>query len=607
MPLGNAINTISYNGHTFDERTETVGVNARYKYDQSGRTIAYTVYAITLQTIIGGDVTKTTSDVAMLAVRNKLSVPGRPFRYQNTGFGDLTVNVSDTSKDVVWGPKPQELSCKPFGVNAWEIVWKVEVAIPQCANAAFTAALMEFNYRLAIDQDRQGFTTRTYRGYYIIPQTRRSNSTETSSRVLVDSADNYWEKVIPELPENFRREVKDRELDETKCRCDFTVVDTEMGPNILPAGVTDCRASHSIESANRGLSQWIGTISADYEVAIDYPLEQVYRNFVLLCKQRFDNARANFKPFDNVPKANAVPDATKGADGFIIPTKFSFTEPDIFGRPLARFSLQYMMVQKFTNVLRASSVWMPVGNSWSVWKTSLEKMALHPRGNAKMKYDPKDDVVIDLCLDRGGVVIGTQQEEPRTRRDLRTTDFADDCPSPADSWIFYDIQLQSESNDPVFVHKPLPTFRLQTTYQFTGTVQNGKTIEVTTPIIDVPSDIVQRVTSNSDVVYVTGAALRACYNIDPPVLQSIGGKPAVFANRGDEKEYYQTGILGNYGYPIIWAKWRHRYIIPSKRNIINLTSLRPLSTPSMRVERLSGTRRDQEVQMGTNDTDRLRR
>lgn len=590
--FGGAIATIAYNGFTFDERTQTENLSARYKYDTAQRTITATIYALTLRTIIGAQ-QGITSDALMLDARRRLSVPGKPFRYQNTGFGDLTVNVSNTSKDVLWGPRPQELSCKPIGGTcSWELVWKVEVAIPECSRAAVDLALMEFNYRLAIDQDRQGFTTRTYHGYYIIPQTRKFGDVRT----LSDSADAYWESILPELPENFKRELKNRELDESKCRCDFTVVDTEMGPNILPVGITDCRASHTLESGNRGFFQWIGTISADYEIARDYPEEKVYKHFVNLCQQRINNSRANFKAIPGAAQSNSVADAQKQKEGFILLTKLSMAEPEIYGRPLARFSLQYLMYQSFTNILKASSLWLPVGNSWSQWKTSLSNSALHPRGNAKMSFNPNDDVIIDLCLDRNAVAVGTVQQTKQNRR--LTNDFGDDkCPKPEDSWIWYDVRLEAESADGVMVHKPLPLFTTQTTYVAVGLVQSGYIQEVQRIVAGTPDDIIQLRTSNSDAVYVVGSALRACYNIDPPILQTIGGRTAVRANRDDEQEYCRTGNLGTYGVPIIWAQWRHRYIIPSRRNIVNLRSVPTVSTPTMRNDGNTTMRPETEVQM----------
>lgn len=547
MAFGGAL-PVSYNGYSFSDRMETLGISAKPHYDQSGRTVSHIVYSVTLRDIITGSLS--TCDTELLNIRRRLLKPGQAFAYGSTGFGGLSINVTNASKDVMWGPKPQELSYKSLGVKSAEIVWKVDVAIPECSSAVYAGAFMEFNYRLAFDIDKAGYTTRTYRGYYVVAMTRQLNG----SRALNDSADAYWENVIPAIPQGFQRTVQSRELDESKSRMEFIVIDTEMGYNILPVGVVNCNASHNLESAARGLASWVGVISAEYECARDFPAERCFEHFTALVKQRTDYSNRKsiaFKDGDG-----------QQTKGFILPTKFSFREPSIYGRPLASFSLQYMFAQPVTNIIQSAGVWLPTAaNDWNTWKASLGNSALHPRGNAKLNFKPTDDLIIDLCLSRSSVLIGTPSQLVSTRQNKLLRSVAGPCPSLADSWIAYNISFEAESTDHVLVHKPLPTVSAGQA-QFAAMFPNSGIAQQLASMAKVPSDIVQRRTTNQDVIYVVGWALRACYDIPAPALKSIQGRPAIVANR-QGKEYFKTGILGDYGHTLIWAKWRQRYILPT--------------------------------------------
>lgn len=550
---------ISYNGIVFDERTETVGISARPHYDAAGRTVTYVVHSITLKTIV--TTSSTTLDSAMATIRQKLLVPGRPFIYSAAGYGSMVINVTSAATDVVWGPRPQELSYKPIGVKAAEIIWRVEVAIPECANARTSGAIMEFNYTLGIDQDRAGFTTRTYQGYVTIPMTRNLSG----DRRLTDSADSYWEGVLPALPSGFRRESKNRTLDESKSKMTFTVVDVEMGPNILPVGVVECKASHSIETTGAGLTQWVGTINAEYEIARDFSPPKCYEHFIKLVRQRLAESNRLRIPIDDGGTFTGRRDR-----GAIIPVGFSMEEPDIYGRPAAKFSLRYTMTQPFRNILKSSSLWMPVDNDWNTWRASLSNSALNPRGNARMTFNPRDDAILDLCVGARSATMATVSNVPGGVRTLVGEDLKDECPKQEDSWLVYDIWLEVESEDKTMIHKPLADEA-----STGGGSGSGYSAEV-----KAPPDIIQRRTSNSDVVYICGRALRACYDIVPPRLQTIGNRDAELANRAGQ-EYFRTWVAGKYGHAVIGASWRQRYILKAERNQVALSSqsVRATGTP----------------------------
>lgn len=583
--FGGMTATISYNGYVFDERTETIGISARPKYDAAGRTVSFVVHTITLRTII--TTPNQTLDQGMAAIRRLLLAPGKAFRYVAAGYGAMAINVTDVAKDVVWGPKPQELSYKPIGVRAAEIVWRVEVAIPECSNAVTSRAIMEFNYTLAIEIDRAGFTSRTYQGYYVIAMTRQLNGT----RQLNDSADAYWEDVLPVVPSGFRRNVQQRTLDETKARMTFTVTDEEMGPNILPPGIVDCKASHSLETSATGMTQWVGVIRADYEIARDYSPAKTYEHFIKLVRQRLaETNRLRERIETPTSSHNIMSTATKG---YLVPLGFAMEEPDIYGRPMARYSMRYMLTQPFRAILKASSLWLPVDNDWKTWKASLANSALAPRGNAGMKFRPQDDAVIDLCVGATEVALKTQEDVPNAIRTLIGEDLDQACPSANDSWLAYELSFEAESEDRVMVHKVLPVG--DSTASVSGSVASGYS-----QVVDAPPDIVQRTASNADVIYVVGRAVRACYDIVQPRLRYFGDREAVLANRPGI-EYFKTEVSGKFGHTVITARWRQRYILKAKQRQVSLSSVgvRAMGTPVAPREAKQTAWTTQEVRLRT--------
>lgn len=563
MPaFGGMTATIAYNGFSFNERTQTIGMSARPHYDAAGRTVSYVVHSVTLRTIINTD--SANLDTTMLAIRRLLLVPGRPFYYVSAGYGAMAINVTNIATDVAWGPKPQELSYRPLGVKAAELVWRCEVAIPECSNARTSGAIMEFNYSVSIDQDRAGYTTRTCQGYVAIPMTRPLDG----GRRLRETADDYWEGILPDIPPGFRRDVKNRVLDETKARLTFQVVDSEVGPNYLPVGVVDCKASHTLETSGAGLVQWNGTITADYEIARNYSPPKAYEHFILLVRDRLRESNRLLAPIDNA--APGAVNIRPGRKGVIIPVGFSMTEPDIYGRPAARFSLRYLMTQPFKNILKASALWKPVDNDWNIWKASLRDSAFNPRGNVGMRFNAADDAIIDLCLNANSATMRTESAFPNDVRTLVGQDLNDDCPRLEDSWIEYEIWLETESTDAVMIHKPLADGP-----PGTGSAGSGYSGDVSAP-----ADILQRRTTNTDYVFLCGRALRACYDIVQPRLTKVGNRLTELANR-EGQEYFRTWVVGRYGHTLIGAAWRQRYLVKREAGqaALSSTSVRAVGTP----------------------------
>lgn len=565
MSIGGSPGTFFYNGVTFSERMKIESCSARPVPDGSGRTTKMVIHSITVRDIINV-ATSTTTDTTMAAIRRALTAQGKALVISGIGYGGLTVNLTENAKDVMWGPKPQELMWRPYGKAAAELIWKVEVAVPECSSATYSKALLEFVFTVAYDQDRAGYTTRTVSGYYVIAMSRAVSG----DRALTDNADNYWDKVIPDMPEGFRREVTKRQLDETKAKMTFEFVDTEIGPNYLPVGVVDCKASHTVSSNGLGLVGWHGVIAADYEIARDFSSPKTYEHFLKLCNQRITDAKRNFIPLvqGSFPKNANI--STQQMNGFLLPLKFSMGEPDIYGRPGARYSLEYLFYQNWFNILRASGLWLPVDNDWNIWRKSLANSATNPRGNAGMQFKNSDDLIIDLCLSKKTVTLKTGSDLPPQNRTLVGMDLEPDPPPPASSWLGYGVKMRVVSEDRTMIHKPLPQTR---SLKSDGDTGLGTGLSGTTTA---PPDLVQRIGSNMDYIILTGWAMRVCYDIEQPRLLKIAGRDVMVCNSKENGDFFDAWEVGNYGLPVNAAKWQQTYAVPLPKK-----GERPLSSGTL--------------------------
>lgn len=553
-----AVGTLQYDTYVFDATAETVSFQARNVPDSTGRTVAYTAYTIAVRWIVKGD-TVASLNTKMDEIQDVLLKQGKTFLYSDRGGGTLSV---DAGKDVLFGPIPAMLSIKPLGAGkANECVWQVEFAIPACNDAVYRGQPMEFVYSLEVNIDRGGYSTRTYRARIKVPLGRESG------RRLTDSADRWLEQILPPPLPFFRRTRGPASLNEAKNELTVIVTDEEMAANILPAGVVDGQARHTVRSMDRTFLRWAATLTASYEMARDQPRSRALTRFTELFNQRVATTRKNLSQF-----------RTAGGSGgaySIYPLAFTFEESNIYGRECGTFSASYQFNQPIANILAASALWTPTGTTWDTWKTSLGGTAFAPRGNVGLRFQPSSDVIIDLCLAQSPGTATMSSTGPREPFPEILRVAMDPCPSPIDSWLFYDCQIYSEDDQAVVCHTPLPVQVLQpvavTTDPFTG--ETGVTVA---KLLTQPNSVVQRRAGETNTIYVTGFALRLCYDISPPQLQSIGGLPVFAANRSDRGEGFKTWVWGNYGHTVMAATWRLRYILPKASQSV----LTGISTPT---------------------------
>ncbi len=556
---------VSYNGFFFSASMETTELRISPQYSEDQRTVIFNRYRITIRDVITGRPT----DSKCVNARRQLTKNAGAFSYLNRGLGPIQLNTSGV-RDVQWGPKPIELSMIPIGGrNATEIIWSVEFSMPDCSQAKYAFAPMEFNFSVSFEIDSDGLTTRTYSGFIRIPMTRNN----PNDRLLSDNIDLYREQIaIPLLPQ-FKRTTPMRwAISPDKTKATFTQVDTEFFGPPPPPGVTDWDGSHVISSSEAGLVKWTGAIQASYKVAPGFSHDVAAQHFLNLVTDRIAFSAAILG---------------KSRQSFILLT-FQASEPQLSGPNNTAFSLSYSFVTTLNKILSGSGLWRPIPNSnWQLWAASMETV-LGPRGLAGLRFRTNEDRITDLC-DTGTVLSPTGRGEIRELRSVVDI-FVGNCPPSAESWISYENEIEVEADDGVSPLRRVPTQPITKSFSvdlvsgggfgvpiLPSNNNNGfPTAKTQVPLwgnvfngAGVLESQFQQRTTPQVFVYLVGRAARACYPIPMPEFVEDDQFKPVSANRLDRGEGFKQSIKYSSGLPIYVATWRLRFAI-EKHNVSTL-------------------------------------
>lgn len=575
----------SYGEYTFPSNVETTSLSVVPQYDQAGRTVVYNRIRIAVRAVLTG----TAIDAAVRAVTQVLTKPAQPLRYTGRGYG-LLVNVG-TVKDVRWGPTPTEATVRPLGGgNAAELTWAVEVHIPDGPSAYYTHAPMEFNFSLSYDIDASGYTTRTYAAFVRIPLTRAF----PADRAIRDTADRLRESIVPPLLPGFRRIPGTVTISDDKTRADVVVTDTQMPPNVPPQGVIEASASHTVHSVPGQIVRWTGTLEATYEIARNgaTTVAAARDAFFALAKDRINHT------IDTISAGQTTELRTNGggaaAEAVVIPVSFSMSEPELYGRTKARFSLTYVVNNaNLRAMLGASGLWRPVpGSNWQRWAAGLGPV-LGARGHAGLVFSPNDDKIIDLLRpsDPRPGLLSRLNEVGRHLADPPQSLFPD--PKPERSWLEYVCAVYVETDNGVVEVRTLPTQARTAAGDVYGRPTAagaaissavggafaaipgvlGKALENPfygpmreTFLGGAGKDALapqapQRRARQGAALWLIGHAVRVLYAIPAPTAERWGDAVLTPANRPDRGEGFWTGVVGNAIWPITAARWRLRYLM----------------------------------------------
>lgn len=539
-----ALGALIYNGFTFSEKVLTQDFSCKPVPDAAGRTVVYTQFSVTVRDYIVGS----PADALVEDARRRLSKYGGQLVMTGRGTGGLNVNVGGT-RDVAWGPKPQLVRLRPVGRNnVCEIVWQVDFAIPDCQQAVFQFAAMEYVFRLTMEVDRSGLTRRTYSGFVRVPLTRAN----VNDRRLPWSADELRERIEPQRVPGFRRVPGAFTLSEDKSRLDFSIADEEFPGPAPPPGCIDWKASHTYSCPDAALLRWVGAIEATYEVAKGFQKSVAQDHFLLLAADRI-------RAFQR----------ETGGKAFL--TGMTIREPELHGRQTAAFTLTYTaIVKKLDDMIAASGLWRPAPTGWREWDATVGDYALGVRGIAGLRFTPGEDALVDLC-GVGAPELRTAARAPTRRAELRSRSPFDQ-PKPEDSWLAYECWVEIENDQGTVELRGVPTAELRSQPPQPPGAQDefpdwlispkqGRLINDPIPPGKQPDVTVEQRAAPLVYLYLCGWAMRVNFPIPLPSLGKVGDVRPKVCNRLDRGEGFAQGVVGNVGFPLYAARWRIRYVL----------------------------------------------
>lgn len=530
------VTAIQYGGFRFPEGTLTDSFVVEPVKDAAGRTVIYSRFRVTLKCHLnlgpGQSVAALTRSAAIL-----LSQPGQAFRYLGRGLGDFGINIA-SAKDCMWGPFPTVVELKHHNNQTVRLTWTVEFHLPTtCANPRYDGP-MEFNYSTAVDIDRYGLSTRTYKGFLRIAQ----NRVNPGQRAVLKSADDWRWRIQPPLIPGFRRTERMFELSADKCRLDFSFRDEEFeGENAPPPDVIEADAEHTFSTSSPGkLMEWVGSLTATYIVPKrnDFGVTSAVQAFAVLARDRLTE-------FLKVVPGRAAPGiggalavAVRGAldpafvaakrrvDAAVVPISFAVSDASIYGKKTVRLDMKYRVAgASLADILEFGGLWKPVprrerppldpavaglfnglvgrvvdGNKaaefrpakgltdtgeFELWSASLKASNVFgERGTSELVlFYPGEDQIVDLCGTLPGEPKFVQLQanprpEPR-QGELRGGALlglaqAFPPPPPEKSWVSYEATVRTEEDSGVVVGRTLPDEPLTAPTAVAGTWNAGQ-------------------------------------------------------------------------------------------------------------------------------------
>jgi hypothetical protein len=537
MPAAAITGTYSYGGYSFDGSSRCTA-EFRPVEDEARRTIVCIELEISVTWIVQDDAA---TDVALMTLSAQLSKQGKALIFINKGLGtDLSVNSPATGStlwDIKSGPIPQPLTWKPIGdKRACEVTWRCLTYLPpQCVSEGggligrIQQGVMALNYGCTFSINEKGYTTRTTMGYLEVAQTR-------NGRVILDSADNYWESNIgvAQLPD-FHRE-SSREVDYSKSRLNFTIIDRQIeSPNAYAPGVVKMKANHRTRTsiiAGQPM-RYSGSISLDVETSAVHSKLFGLKAFLDIVRLRLG-------------AAGLLSDSPLFIDSLEI-------DEELFDQSCS-YSLSYRLLKKVPD-FAIFQHWTPLGSDWRLWKQSLQLAgAPHtPRGLANLGLNQANDVIVDLCGSSSVPWVDpsprSDQYQPPGAEYLRNKP-----PKPQESWLSYHQTVTPGREQPVTRQAPLQT---PDTSQDTDDMQSTSGFQL--PPQGGTSDILQKSGRHRYWVELSGAASRVGFTVPRPALQSVGDQTPT-----ETSCVFREWSGGDHlGVEVHNAAWIVRYALPN--------------------------------------------
>ncbi|HEX4145148.1 MAG TPA: hypothetical protein VHY91_16700 [Pirellulales bacterium] len=449
--------SISYNGYTFPEYRQ-VKHKCEPIYDSTGRARTGVKYSFEIHFIIPSP-DQATGAKTIPQIRCALTSPGGVLAIQGLGFGDMTINGSNATRQVMdFGPHPQLVHFDPVGgVLAYEVIWACDVTLVECCSSSQSGGPAgssgggagqptgdAWANSIVYSIDDRGYTTRTTTGYLEIPLARVTGAATT----VATTADAYRNLINVILPFGFRRAHQDYRLSADRRQLEFVIVDSEMeGDDFLPPGIA--RGSFERSLSNNGdmnFQNWTYSINATFERTAGTSRDWAFQQWFLLVSTTIATIQQNMMGSD--------PGATSGGSntGTVLPSRISMST-DCFKRTV-RLSTSFKIIRSSADVIKATGIWEPLNTDYQSWANTMGQWLWTARGNAQLYHDSTSDSIIDPCNTTNTLTVKDLTRIYQLGVNATRPTLGCGGISPSTSWLTYNCWTEADKKNYNVIQNP---------------------------------------------------------------------------------------------------------------------------------------------------------
>jgi hypothetical protein len=488
--------TISYNGHTFSGLRGSK-LKTDPQWDDYRRYIKATLF--TLEVAAYQNYTDVAAaNAGVLALRRKLARSAGSLTITGLGLGDITVNPG--SRDVEWGPRCGAVAFEPVGATVhvtFTLTWMV-------ADAAvlLEGGIVQFGHEVEWSFDESDIQTRTVMGFLEV-SANRNGSTGDATFTPADALRN---QILCEVPVGFKRTSRRFKQSGDMRRLDFTFVDTQLEAEPPPENCVKADIDFEYENVPPGFAQWKATLSGSIELPARVAPIKAAEAFmrIYLDKQRKMRAAVAGK-------------------GFVLPTRIRFGRT--LGSRVSSFAAAWTVTGCLDDLLAKGGIWEPLdGLTWTKWAASMVGKTWANRGSGGLFFNRTDGAIVSLVDNQSLPKMGTGAGVNTGFVRNTGTGLFSTADVPADlSWIWFENTLEAQRSHNAVTH--VPSVPYVPAVVESGGLQGKVGVKMAQPVYSPKTEITQYMAPPTDLVLMTGKALRVDHLPAIPRLASMGGKP----------------------------------------------------------------------------------
>lgn len=615
------VSKITYNGITFGDIDDTpksafhmfpptYRITARNVYADDNRTIQHVSYTLTVISgmfdldtsgkVIGDDLV---ARDGIEFVKKKLSQAGKRLDIVGLGFGDKEIvdgAKESRNKDVMWGVKPQTVDFQPIGgTRFWQITWVCEFNISECAQSNLDRDWLAFTYDVGYSNDFEGYTTRVITGKVVVAGLK--NGIKAGSQTNVDRV---RDQITIAIPLDYKRTSNEWRIGREKNVIEFSIVDEQLDADAPPTGLTEY--DFNVEVSNDGIG--FGAFSLNMSATGKTERGQ---NRALVANWFFLHVLTEAAKFRQVAKKER-------GQGIVMPTGVTISHRK--GSRETRCSAQFTMVTCLRDLMAKGNIWTPLlGTNYQQWSTSMGKLWGN-RGNANVRVNGNDDIILDVCEDPGSPGAGGPSFKSRAIggdlvnpiKEFSVGEMPSLCPkiTKENSFLAYDYRLSITQTRNIWDATIAQAFKIaRVAIAPTTAIINllGGATEVNVslgeePIVDSEAGDQTSLFANEfqeggvpkQFLVWEGKMLRLNFLPVTPKITQIGGE--ILIQRDIKQEFRQVADF--LGCPLFSLRWLIIYLIPGDAYIRTFKNLpkNPLvcSTPDPGTNLDAGGKNEQE-------------